>query len=94
MTKKWKKVTTNDIRKEKVIASLPFDVQRSIVDKAEKLLAEQTATPAEMFFDKEGKPLQPPSSAMVNNFDTSSQAPLETDEEEEVNAKPFQRNQQ
>ena len=94
MTKKWRKVTINDIRKEKRIASLPFDVQRSIVDKAEKLLAEQTATPAEMFFDKEGKPLQPPSSAMVNNFDTSSEAPLETDEEEEVNAKPFQRNQQ
>ena len=57
LTKKLRKVTIDDIRKEKLIASLLFDLQRSIVDKVEKLSAKQTATLAEQFFDKEGKPL-------------------------------------
>ena len=94
LTKKLRKVTIDDIRKEKLIASLPFDLQRSIVDKVEKLSAKQTATLAEQFFDKEGKPLQTPLSAMVNNIDTSSETPLKTDEEEGVNAIPLQCNQQ
>ena len=95
LNEKTRKVTIDDIRKEKIITALPFDIQRAIIDKVETLSADETATLADRFFDKEGKPLQPPSSAMVNHIAAPPEGLVDTeDEEETVNAIPHQRNQQ
>lgn len=91
---KTKKISLDDIRKEKVLAALPPDVQRSMVDKVENLTAEETATLADRFFDREGRPLQPPSNG-VNHVAYTRAFNEEATEEEEVNAVGFrqQRNQ-
>ena len=85
---KTQNVTMDDIRKEKVIAALPSDIQRSIIDKVEPLTAEQTAALADRYFDREGRPLQPPSPASVNNIaqGVQSLAMLSEEEADEVNA--------
>ena len=91
LTEKTKRVTMDDIRKEKIIAALPTDVQRSIMDKVEELTAEETARLADRFFDKEGKPLQPPSSAAINHVGEGNPyttAYTEDEQEQEINAVP------
>ena len=92
LTEKTKKVTLDDIRKEKVIQALPSDIQRSIVDKVESLTAEETAALADRFFDKEGRPLQPSASAPINQV-TSEPTEMEDVTAEEVNAIPFRQRQ-
>ena len=90
---KTQKVTLDDIRKEKVIAALPSDIQRSIIDKVESLTAEQTAELADRYFDREGRPLQPPSPAPVNNIagEVQSLSISSEDEGDTVNAIPNRR---
>ena len=88
LVEKTSKVTLDDIRKEKIIAALPADVQRSIIDKVETLSAEETAALADRFFNKDGQPLQPPASAAVNNVDETAPGVIDTDNEEEVSAIP------
>ena len=94
LTEKTKKVTLDDLRKEKVIQALPSDIQKSIVDKVESLTAEETATLADRFFDKEGKPLQPAASAPINHVVsepkfTGAFTEPEDVNYEDINAIPF-----
>ena len=53
MTEKTQKISIDDIRKEKIMAALPPDVQRSLVDKVENLTAAELATLADRYFDKD-----------------------------------------
>ena len=73
LTERTKKVTLDDIRKEKIIAALPADIQRAMIDKVESLTADETATIADRYFDKDGKPLQPPASSTVSHVDAAPQ---------------------
>lgn len=54
---KTKDVTLDDVRKQQLLKQLPSEVLKHIVDKVEALDFKATATLADSWFDKEGRPL-------------------------------------
>ena len=88
MTEKTQKISIDDIRKEKIMAALPPDVQRSLVDKVENLTAAELATLADRYFDKDGQSLQPPSNP-VNHVTYTAAFEQPAPEEDNVNAVRF-----
>ena len=78
------KVTLDDLRKEMVFSSLPQEVQRTMADRVAGMTAEQMATLADRFFDKDGKPLHPSSGSAISTVQSSEGA--EEEEETDVSA--------
>ena len=58
-------ISLDDIYKEIIFKGLPADVRHSIVDKLDTMSASETASLADKYFDREGKPLSA-SSTPVN----------------------------
>ena len=88
---KVKKVSMDDVFKEIVIKTLPGDVQHSLVDRLDTMTAEEVASAADKYFDKEGRPISSSTSSSVNAVQQEQQpeavvytAPF-SDEEADVN---------
>ena len=71
-------VSLDDILKEQLLKQLPQEVFKQIVDRVDNLTCEETATLADSWFDKDGKPLLASNATSINNVDGDASTPSST----------------